>query len=155
MTDQPRAREICEEIANLLNQQMPPLLPAPLNSQFEAGYNPSPYYDLKELHTLKVDVAPTGLKRPRSVRKRRAFEWQIDVVVQKQCRDVESQTDLINLADDMLNLFIDQPLRVEVGGKELIIQEGELFEDDLYDLQMRLQGNLFWTGVRLQLVRWP
>jgi len=149
---QPRASELCALVATILNAGMPALLPAPLNTQFAAEYNPSPYYDLKLLNTLKVDVAPTGLKRPRFTRKARSYEWQIDVVMQKQCRDIESQTALVNMADDALNLLLDQRLRER---SDVLILDGELFDDDLYDMAMKLQNNLFWTGCRVQLMWYP
>ncbi len=149
---QPRAKELCDLVAALVNAEMVPLLDAPLSTQFQAQYNPAPYYEVKDLNTLKVDVCPTGLKRPRYIRKARAFEWRIDVVVQKRCVDTVSQTQLIDLADDLLGVLLDVRLR---DTQDVLIQDGEFFDDELYDTPMRVQGHVFWTGARLQVMWWP
>jgi hypothetical protein len=85
---------------------------ATLSYPVEAKRYYQPLFELPEMETLHVSVAPTGLTSTRVSRSSHTHDYQIDVAVQKKFTDGDAPEldPLMQLVEEIAALFRTQPL---------------------------------------------
>lgn len=100
------------ELVQVADAVVAALNAASLSHPLSAQRTFQPYFDLKDLKTLQVSVVPRKLTETKAARTLTAFEYEIDVGIQKRLAKVEdSEIDpLVLLATEIATLFRTQRL---------------------------------------------
>lgn len=141
----PRAKDVAADLVSVINGLGLTGVVAVRNS--------APYYKLESLSSLKVDVLPTQLKRPRKIKRGCDKAFSIDVLIQKRAVTQDEHDTLTDLVDDIqlqvLQTSDGTPRRLLSG--LILVEEGPLSADDIYEEQSKYEENRFYSRLRFTM----
>lgn len=147
----PRAAAVAEALVDVINDLEIEGLVAVRNSLID--------HSLEELKRLQCDVLPTQIRRPVLIRKGRAKEFSIDVVLQQRVADQDRHDELTDMADDLLFSVLHEattggaPRRLLSG--TVLIQDGQLSADEIFDGQAKYEDHRFDCRIRFSMIWRP
>lgn len=95
---------IADAVVSALNSEA---FQAELDEEFEAVRKYLPRFDLKDMATLHVTVAPKAIETETASRDKAVYDYKIDVGVQKRYEkeDAETIDPLVSLVEQIADLF--------------------------------------------------